>query len=545
MKSCIHCVENHVGKARGLWEEALAGYPGRIGMALGQLGLAEEEARKGFPAVASLLRDLRKGLEVQRLDAEPPFEHLLDIIDQKASSADPAERKMVAADKPHAQPEPTPCEGCGGAQPHRVPPVLHQHVAPEGATAEDGRHLILLTALRDFAPSYSLVSVILDQARAAIMAGLRVTIVGMENMVPVRPRIEGVEYEPLIPDVGWIEDEVDDRKVEQIAGALAGYLRYKKAIVLTHDLVFQSWYLSFAKAIHLMPAGGDLSGIRWFHQLHSSVGPRPAEEVARWRATVPKGHMMVAPNRSDVANLAQYYHSGPHQWAVLPNSRDLRSFGRLGDKAKELMSTHLLHEQDVVQIYPVSTPRMEPKGVFKVVEVFGELKRVGKDVRLVLVNAHANGPDARQVLQRLASTCRAMGLQVGKDVLLTSELWPETASEGLPAEDVADFFRLANIFCFPSSSEACGLVMLEAALAGNLLVLNDSLPVLKDFIEPSEALWVRWGSIREDVIVPDAAKIAAEHIRSWLGGLGGSKRAVMRRLCLEQLAEEMRRIWGL
>jgi len=64
---------------------------------------------------------------------------------------------------------------------------------------------------------------------------------------------------------------------------------------------------------------------------------------------------------------------------------------------------------------------------------------------------------------------------------------------GVPHEVVRDLFTLSNIFIFPSYSENCPLVLLEAMAGGNVLILNQDFPAFKDF-GGKDALYFRFSS---------------------------------------------------
>ena len=84
---------------------------------------------------------------------------------------------------------------------------------------------------------------------------------------------------------------------------------------------------------------------------------------------------------------------------------------------------------------------------------------------------------------------------------------------GVPHEVVRDLFLLSNLFIFPTLSENCPLILLEAAFAKCLLVLNDDFPPLKDFFGEN-ALYFKFSSIltkttynNEEQYFSDVAKI--------------------------------------
>lgn len=598
MDTCIYCVEKHLGKARVYVTEARAGYRGRYGMALGELAAAEEEA-DGFPLLQAKIRDTRKTLERDRDEAVVDWEVLLGTTEDLVRKADPAQRKMpdgmkqpgarILPDAPppggrrHAQPKarldaPEPgCKSCAEkeqaarkaadlrdrrlAQEARKRERLADEV-PKGADLsvkpQPKPLLAILTTLADFAPSYSLVPVILDQARAAAMAGYRVQVVGMATMSQKRPSIPGVEFVPLIPDVGWVENEVDDFKVGRLHVAIEGYLRrVGDAVIITHDMVFQAWYTCLAKAIHIIANTCDVwpdtyggYNQRWYHQIHSSVGPRPPEALAQWRASVPKGHKMVAVNWADISRLAAYYQAPSSAFTTIPNVRDPRTFLGLSEDATIIMDRVKPHLVDVSQVYPLSTPRAESKGLDIVIKTFGRLKKDGKTVRLIVANAHHLGEGPKAIKAKMDALAREEGL-TPEEFCWTSDLLKDAGTSGgsnagVSTETVRGLFQITNVFLFPSISESCGLVMLEAALGGVALILNDDLPVLKDYIPQQGASWVPWGSILRSQ-PPETLNAAIEaSVPTILAEIESPKRAaragILRDFGLDTLAEVLVRL---
>jgi len=579
MESCIVCVEKHLGMADGYLQEARAGYQGRLGKALGQLALAEDEAADRFPEFTAKIRTYRKALEAQRQTEPGYLDRLLVEVEELAAGADPSLRKQSPAD--HARVIDPPLEE-GDCPPEcqerrrwaalaraaaqqvilaREPQGPQTIRRPAGAGSDeeipqDGPKpiLVLMTALADFSPGYSLTTVIKDQARAGVLAGYDVHLVTMEHTTPKKPKLEGVTFDPIIPNVVWKEDEVDDKKVARIREVMKGYLlaffkeegcNNRPVIVITHDFLLQTWYICAAKALHEIGDWFPQAGwaLKWFHQIHSSVGPRPTHKPAQWRCTIPKGHRVMPVNWHDVQHLQKYYQADAGHFHTLPNIRAPEDFWGFSENAQLIARETGLAEAEVAQVYPVSTPRASAKGLDKVMHLFGIMKRdFGKKVCLVMANAHANGNlPMLQSLRQLAK-----GFDLEDEFHITSELIPTTGAHGLPMADVSALMGLANVFCFPSQSEACGLVMLEAALAGCILVLNDDLPVMHDFIQPSEALWAPWGSIRQNRPVdPRYWQTVAGSIISRLSGPPNSAKRRVLAHGTRYLAGELTKLLGI
>ncbi len=291
-----------------------------------------------------------------------------------------------------------------------------------------------------------------------------------------------------------------------------------------------------ARAIHML---GSIEDLQWFHQAHSCCGNRPTGDVALWRASLPAGHMLLSENWAEIPYMCRYYQVEGDRVVTVANIRDCRDFFDLSKPLVDFVSKHQIHRADICQIYPLSTPRAGAGGkeVSKVLDVFGALKAKGQTVRLVLANAHANGEEPERVMRELQAHARAVGLVNGEEVLWTSQEIPGTLVYGLSKADIRGLFHLSNVFLFPSYSEACGLIMLEAALSGNLLFLNADVPAMGDFFPRGTAEYVSWGGNRNPHGI-HAAALAAEVADRVLGELAKNKLCVSKRRLLQQFSLE-------
>lgn len=423
-----------------------------------------------------------------------------------------------------------------------------------------GRRVVIMAALNDFRPSYSLTSVILDQARAlSTLPDTHVQVWIQESAdIALLPKDLGPNVSVLgvLPKMPWKEDVADDTQVQVLVTWLARALaQVGPAVVITHDLVFQSWFLAWAKAIHqharFVAEEGSENAQQWYHMMHSSVGMRPQAPEVLARCSVPEGHRMVALNTADVPYLQSYYQARPDQIVVIPNPRDVRVTLGMGPLAAGMVSRHRLHLSEIVQVYPLSAPRMSAKGVSQVIDVFAELRAISDDdegPRLVILDAHANGQPGKDQRAQMRAHAQSAGLPDACLVFLSEHVEQEeglSAAErtellayGADAATVRHLFQVSNVFVYPTTSEAGPLVLQEAALAGNLLVLNESLPALRTYVAAPDAFWVPWGSVKESIFSPIKAGNIAGNILSALGRdmSNRSRRAAMRRGCLETYA---------
>lgn len=75
-ESCKNCVRKHLAQAIILIGETELGYPEHKWLAIGHLAEAESEALSKWPAVASMIRDIRKLYEL----GETRGEGIMEII---------------------------------------------------------------------------------------------------------------------------------------------------------------------------------------------------------------------------------------------------------------------------------------------------------------------------------------------------------------------------------------------------------------------------------------------------------------------------------
>jgi len=209
---------------------------------------------------------------------------------------------------------------------------------------------------------------------------------------------------------------------------------------------------------------------------------------------------LVYMNDYDVIRLGEMYNGWPDDVRVVYNPLDPRSFYKLHPLVENLIDKYDLLSADVIDVYPVSSTRFAGKQVDKVLQILGEIKKQGKSVRFICCNAHANADREKKEIEKLIHYGIERGL-TRKEIIFTS-FEGEEYEQGIPHEAVRDFFLLSNLFIFPTLSENCPLILLEAALSKCLLVLNDSFPALRDFFG-KDALYFKFGSLIQTVTYGD------------------------------------------
>jgi hypothetical protein len=222
-------------------------------------------------------------------------------------------------------------------------------------------------------------------------------------------------------------------------------------------------------------------------------------------------------NNYGVIGAAEMYGTFPDMVRVVHNPIDYRTVKWFHPAVKDVIERGKLMEADVVAVYPLSSTRMREGGkqLDKAIKIMGYLKtELGLNVKYVVCNAHANAEREKMAIQELLVMGEARGLKPMEDLIFTSLITPPKFEGGFPHDAVLQLFMISDIFLFPSVSENCPLILLEAGLTKNLLVLNEDFTPMKDFVGP-DALYFKFDSVMtktthprgEDVYYADAAKI--------------------------------------
>ena len=374
------------------------------------------------------------------------------------------------------------------------------------ASPKPKTQVIILTTLADFAPSYSLTTCIKDQALALANAGYGVRLIVQEHARFSPTDVHGVSIEPTFPSCVWKEDEIVPESVDEILSFLRNLLTNEPTIIISHDLLFQSWFVSAAKAIHLFTQQFGTLNASWFHVAHSSVGVRPQlasdpSNAIHWRTNVPQGHQLVCLNEADRLWFDNWYGVVPGHTQVVKNIRDPRTAWSMRPELQSFVTHHQLLSAEVVCLFPLSLPRWKEKGLLDALGFFARVKANGMHthVRFIIAAAHANDPNQRRAFDDVVDErMRSLGLTYD-EVVRTYRDFEQEAGSGLGQVDMDTLWRLTNLFIFPSVSEAGSLVLLEAQAAGCVLVLNRSVRAFGSYVD-ANAVWVTWGSQKEPLV---------------------------------------------
>jgi len=382
--------------------------------------------------------------------------------------------------------------------------------------------IAILTSFTSMLPGYSLTGIVEDQARMLAKYGNEVHLFVCETYKG-ETFGDDVILEKKIPfshliDYSSGNDLSDHHKeiIQKTSAIFIEELAKDYEVVFTHDLVFTGWNLPYGLAC--CEASKKLPNVRWLHWIHS-VPTRYSDwwNVQSWG----KKHKIIYPNETDKIRVAEAYRGRIDDVRVIPHIKDLRSYGAYHTETSEFLDCYPeIMQADILQIYPSSVDRLKAKRLREVLLIFSKIKKMGFKVCLVVANQWATGRQQKEDINEYKKIAVRNGLQIGRDVIFTSDYKEGKYGVGIPRYMVEELFRLSNLFIYPTREESFGLVMPEASLSGGcLMVLNKSLSMQTE-ISGFTTLYFDFGSYHmefkadnEEVYFTDLAKIILGRMR--------------------------------
>jgi hypothetical protein len=316
----------------------------------------------------------------------------------------------------------------------------------------------ILTTFADFKRSYSLCGVVLEQCGMLMANGVDFDLfVNEEGPWLNKESIDSQEWlkDHIRKEVptGKLEEDVINEEVREKTVAWLDSIVDDYDVILTHDWMFVSWFVTYNAAVREVAERTS-----WVHWVHSAPGGRQSDRLAYAES--------LGTDMSDVM--------------VCYNPLDAGAFF---GAPQNFVRKHRLWDHDLMQVYPISTPRADAKQLDAVIAIFGEWKRLGYRVKLVVVNAHSTADKEKELVRQYREMALLDHNLGASDLIFTSE---EKGWEyEVTYDDVQGLLRMSNIFVFPSKSEACSRILQEASMAGCLVVGNESFPPMNEFLHAS------------------------------------------------------------
>jgi len=372
--------------------------------------------------------------------------------------------------------------------------------SPQLGAGSTRPRVAILTTFSQGRSAFSLQRVVQDQLAMFVKHGYEPTLLVVASDYWSQPdeyfadeRVTVVQY----PKVKWVNETEEDREfladIEILRNALQGALA-EADVVITHDIIYLPQYLKLCIACRQVAR--ELPALKWLHWIHSATGPSQLKKTGmatilfadvlaqKWPGSYP-----VFFNRMSIPRIARNFNYDLSDVKIVPHPTNICHFLGLGPLTTRLYEEKRLYLADYVSIVPVRLDR--GKQVDWVIKIMACLKALGESVRIVVMDFHSQDTDKSEYRNDLKSIACKWGLN-SEELTFLSEFDDSLKSES-PHSMVRELFSLSNVFIQASASESYSLVTQEAAICGNLLVLNDDFPPFRE-IFGEQALYFQFSS---------------------------------------------------
>ena len=355
------------------------------------------------------------------------------------------------------------------------------------------KKVAILTTFTSVDEAYSLIRVVANQIRMLIWNGYEPVVIVKAGFTPEKvfaaPQVE-LRYIPSVPTSNYVAEQINDtfeHDVDRLKEALVEDLK-DVDIVLTHDLIYQPESLKLNFAARKAIAEGKLPNVHWLHWVHSATSPvdlaKELEQSEEYKKLVSQkfpNSFVVFPNHYSIPRVARNFGFEEDEVKVVHHQTNLPSYAGWDSIMTNMVMEHDILSSDAIAVYPARLDRGKQLEV--VVKIMAKLgTELGMRAHVIFCDFHSTGGDKLKYREELKKIAVEWG--IGERVLFTSEYHPKW-KHSVPATVVHDFFDLSNVFIMPSRSETYSLVTQEAALSGNLLMLNHDFAPFRDIYGPN------------------------------------------------------------
>ena len=356
-------------------------------------------------------------------------------------------------------------------------------------------------------PAYSLVSIAGAQIKMLLQHGYKPRVLVDEHF----PKPESVPYPwnsvelfrlPAVPRSNQVElPQGWQQHLSRMTEAMRQGLK-DIDIALSHDLIYQPAQLLYNMAARKVTQERE-GGLHWLHLVHSATTPALVNATDQYLSAIKLRFpfsFVVFPNEYSRPRVARNFGYEEDEVKFAPHPTDFPHYMGFLEVTKRLIDAKSMLGADVIMNYPARLDR--GKQVEFPIRIAAQLKRLGKSVRFICMDFHSTGGDKVTYREELKKLAQQLGLSP-IEVTFTSEFSPNpaarTSNEQLPLrvqcpnQMVRDLMCLSNVFILPSRSETYSLVAQEAALCGNLLILNFDFPPMRN-IYGEDPLYYKFSS---------------------------------------------------
>jgi len=333
------------------------------------------------------------------------------------------------------------------------------------------RKVAILTDFIGHDPAYSLCAVVANQAKMLHMGGYEFKVLTRALFESPYP---GGEIQVLDPgEIGSNVVNITAKSGSEI-DILTEQMRLALTdvdVVFTHDLLCQANLWKYHVAAWRIAK--DQSGLRWLHWIHSGSSMDISGQTGRFhselRGKFPHACLVVFHEEEAMRKRVAFGYE-MHETVVIPNPINFTE--DYDPVALEAIEKGDLWDADIVAVYPCRLDRGKQPHI--VIEIFAELRAMGWDARVVIVDFHSTAGDKAKYRKAM----KAAAAKEGVPLLFASDLSKDTEYH-IPHKAVMNLFDFADVLVHPSRSEGDPLIVPEAAWARCGLVLNFDLPMFR------------------------------------------------------------------
>lgn len=322
------------------------------------------------------------------------------------------------------------------------------------------KRVLIFTTFYEVDSGYSLVSVVETQLKMLLDHGYEPVVLVDERFEKTDKLLwqpHTIDIRPVIPRLDR-PDNLTGKTIKVLKEQLQGV-----DVVFTHDIILHSFYKPYFEAIK------QFQDVTWLNWIHS----RPSGNY-----DIPPGYI-VYPNASEKSLVCQSYGLGEQEHKVKVNRAshaiDPLEIWSYSSLTKDLVLASDFLGGDFSLIYPRGG---DPgKQTEKILYLLAGIRHAGYEPRLLIVDWQSQGDKFQKYMDKIELLAENLGLL--DCVHFTSRL-DDRCNQGIPRQSVIELLDLSNIYIHSSNGETYGLVVHEAILRGNLVVLNHDTSVMRE-----------------------------------------------------------------
>lgn len=336
--------------------------------------------------------------------------------------------------------------------------------------------IAIIAGLINFNPIYSISTIIRTQCKYFIENGHEVdlfTNINFDNK-NIPEYLSKINIKTILPVINndkiW-ENNLELKEFTEIFEKLIMDNCNDYTIVISHDIVILPMYLPINLALRKLESKINSN---WYHWIHSkpAIEYFPESTHNLFDKFKFKTSTFCYPNNSDKDVVCKFLNITEDNFRGIYNSLDLEIYFNQTVNIKQILSKYSI-EHDFLIVYP--SRLNSSKRIDKIIELTFYLKSQKLNPLFIICNTYNNDEIAKTLLKYYLLLVDKY--KIKENLIFTSELG---FANGLSNDEIQNLFKYSSFFIFPTITETCPLVVLEAAINSNVLILNKNIKALEE-----------------------------------------------------------------